>query len=127
MALSGPTAAPFGPPPVSTTSSLVPSAFTRVSRWPLISVRITEPSFIAIGPSGNSNPSQTSSISMPRASQRLFVGSTLPRRLRGASDDAASAPLQHPHREGIVVVGPGFVPFRAHFGPAALVDGAQHH
>jgi len=41
---SGPIAAPFGPPPVSTTVSFLPSGVTRVSRWPLISVRMIEPS-----------------------------------------------------------------------------------
>jgi hypothetical protein len=59
---SGPIAAPLGPPRHSPTTSTRPSGSTleRVPRW--ISTRITEPSSIAIGPSGNCKPLAISRI-----------------------------------------------------------------
>src|SRR5581483_3623348 len=54
---SGPTAAPFGPPPHSATTSMVPlSTSTRLNVPRAISTSTTLPSSIAIGPSGNRNP-----------------------------------------------------------------------
>src|SRR2546425_3446038 len=56
-------AAPFGPPPVSATTSFDPLGRTRVSVPRLISTTSTLPSFIATGPSGNSSPEVISRIS----------------------------------------------------------------
>ena len=53
---SGPSAAPFGPPGISATTSLRPSGEMRVSRLPRISTSTTDPSGITTGPSGNSRP-----------------------------------------------------------------------
>src|SRR5438874_7949087 len=60
---SGPIAAPFGPPPVSAITSILPFGVTRDSVPRLISTRITLPSGIAIGPSGNCRPEVISRIS----------------------------------------------------------------
>ena len=53
---SGPIAAPFGPPPSLAMTCCLPSGMTRVSVSRAISTRITEPSGMAIGPSGNFRP-----------------------------------------------------------------------
>src|SRR4051812_3968505 len=57
-------AAPFGPPPTSATTSLVPSGCTRVSRPPRTSTTNTSPSGRATGPSGNSRSVVTTSNGM---------------------------------------------------------------
>src|SRR5229473_2954628 len=49
-------AAPFGPPPSLAMTCCLPSGMTRVSVWRAISTRITEPSGMATGPSGNFAP-----------------------------------------------------------------------
>src|SRR5260370_42490196 len=49
-------AAPFGPPPSLAMTCCLPSGMTRVSVWRAISTRITEPSGMATGPSGNFRP-----------------------------------------------------------------------
>jgi hypothetical protein len=49
-------AAPFGPPPRWAITWTVPSGLTRESVWRAISTRITEPSGIGTGPSGNCSP-----------------------------------------------------------------------
>src|SRR6185295_862668 len=49
-------AAPFGPPPSVATTWILPSGVTRDSVWRWISTRMTEPSGIATGPSGNRRP-----------------------------------------------------------------------
>src|SRR4029450_1139064 len=49
-------AAPLGPPPRLAITCCLPSAMTRVSVWRAISTRITEPSGMATGPSGNFRP-----------------------------------------------------------------------
>src|SRR5260370_25968444 len=49
-------AAPFGPPPSLAMRCCLPSGMTRVSVWRAISTRITEPSGMATGPSGNFRP-----------------------------------------------------------------------
>src|SRR5262245_35274984 len=49
-------AAPLGPPPSLAMTCCLPSGMTRVSVWRAISTRITEPSGIATGPSGNFRP-----------------------------------------------------------------------
>src|SRR5215813_5148086 len=49
-------AAPLGPPPSLAITCCLPSGMTRVSVWRAISTRITEPSGIATGPSGNFRP-----------------------------------------------------------------------
>src|ERR1700736_6401671 len=49
-------AAPFGPPPSLATTCCLPSGMTRVSVSRAISTRITEPSGMATGPSGNLRP-----------------------------------------------------------------------
>src|SRR5881392_393319 len=49
-------AAPFGPPPRFAITCCLPSGMTRVSVWRAISTRITEPSGMATGPSGNLRP-----------------------------------------------------------------------
>src|SRR5215471_14185857 len=49
-------AAPLGPPPSLAITCCLPSGMTRVSVWRAISTRITDPSGIAIGPSGNFRP-----------------------------------------------------------------------
>src|SRR4051794_36893046 len=49
-------AAPFGPPPHSATTSILPSGVTRLSVPRFISTTSTLPSGMAIGPSGNSRP-----------------------------------------------------------------------
>src|SRR6266852_1652270 len=49
-------AAPFGPPPSLAITCCLPSGMTRVSVWRAISTRITEPSGMATGPSGNFRP-----------------------------------------------------------------------
>ena len=77
MAPSGPMAAPFGPPPVLTRISLDPSGFTRVWVWRLISVRITEPSFMAMGPSGNWKSSAISCRSTARLLPGLSLAGTM--------------------------------------------------
>src|SRR5262245_41921410 len=56
MAPSGPTAAPFGPPPHSATTSTRPSVRTRDSVPRRISTSSTLPSEHQIGPSGNWRP-----------------------------------------------------------------------
>jgi hypothetical protein len=53
---SGPMAAPFGPPPSSAIRSTLPSGDTFASVPAAISVTRTDPSAMAIGPSGNSSP-----------------------------------------------------------------------
>src|SRR3546814_9000924 len=64
-------AAPFGPAPGVATTCFVPSGSTRVSVPPATSTRITDPSAIATGPSGNFRPSVISRISLPRVSFAL--------------------------------------------------------
>src|ERR1700694_362918 len=49
-------AAPLGPPPSLATTCCLPSGMTRVSVSRAISTRITEPSGMATGPSGNFRP-----------------------------------------------------------------------
>src|SRR3954469_24457452 len=49
-------AAPFGPPPRLAITCCLPSGMTRVSVCRAISTRITEPSGMATGPSGNLSP-----------------------------------------------------------------------
>ncbi len=49
-------AAPLGPPPSLAMMCCLPSGVTRVSVWRAISTRMTEPSGMAIGPSGNLRP-----------------------------------------------------------------------
>src|SRR4029077_1727895 len=49
-------AAPFGPPPSLAMTCCLPSGMTRVSVWRAISTRITDPSGMATGPSGNFRP-----------------------------------------------------------------------
>src|SRR5438128_10230119 len=49
-------AAPFGPPPSLAITCCLPSGMTRVSVSRAISTRITEPSGMATGPSGNLRP-----------------------------------------------------------------------
>src|SRR4051794_23364535 len=64
---SGPSCAPFGPPPGSAIVSLLPSRSTRVIRCPWISQTAIEPSGSTTGPSGNSRPSvstRTSAIAL---------------------------------------------------------------
>src|SRR5918999_6037892 len=63
---SGPTAAPFGPPPSVATTSVRP-CHARVNVPRAISTSSTEPSGIAIGPSGNCKPSATISNCMVRS------------------------------------------------------------
>ena len=55
---SGPSVAPFGPPPVSTATRTVPSAASAEIRPPVISVNSTSPS-CHTGPSGNASPLAT--------------------------------------------------------------------
>src|SRR2546427_12926177 len=55
-------AAPFGPPPVSATTSFAPLGRTRVSVPRLTSTTSTLPSSMATGPSGNSSPEVISRI-----------------------------------------------------------------
>src|SRR5262245_42929164 len=57
---SGPTPAPLGPPPSVAITSVLWFQH-RDSVWRLISTRITEPSAMAIGPSGKPRPSATMS------------------------------------------------------------------
>ena len=52
----GPIAAPFGPPPSVAITWTFPSGVTRESVRRSISTRMTEPSGIATGPSGNRSP-----------------------------------------------------------------------
>src|SRR5205809_7651139 len=52
-------AAPFGPPPSVAITWIFPAGVTRESVRRSISTRITEPSGIAIGPSGNRRPEAT--------------------------------------------------------------------
>src|SRR5215469_3355982 len=54
---SGPMAAPLGPPPSSAIVARLPSRVTRVSVPRRISTSTIDPSAIAMGPSGNHNPS----------------------------------------------------------------------
>src|SRR3954470_1423588 len=68
---SGPSAAPFGPPGISATTSLRPSGQTRVSLLPRISTSTTEPSGITTGPSGNSRSVARTRI-LAMKSSRLF-------------------------------------------------------
>src|SRR5206468_2316192 len=62
-----PRATPFGPPPGVPIGDLAPSGAMRVTALPAISPRMTEPSAIATGPSGNRNPVATTrrSATMP--------------------------------------------------------------
>src|SRR4051794_26723419 len=60
---SGPSCAPFGPPPGSAIVSLLPSRSTRVIRCPWISQTAIEPSGSTTGPSGNSRPSASTRVS----------------------------------------------------------------
>src|SRR5262249_21551512 len=74
---SGPSAAPLGPPGIFATTSLRPSGYTRVKRWPRISTSTTDPSGIATGPSGNSRSvasTRTSGIGKPPALSRAAGG-----------------------------------------------------
>ena len=50
------TATPFGPPPASPIADSEPPGAMRVSAPPAISPKMTEPSAIATGPSGNRKP-----------------------------------------------------------------------
>src|SRR4051812_14191321 len=75
---SGPSCAPFGPPPGSAIVSLLPSLSTRVIRWPWISQTTSDPSGSTTGPSGNSNPfarTRTSAIPLLLAPNPRLDGS----------------------------------------------------
>src|SRR5579863_7497909 len=60
----GPIARPFGPPPGLATVCFFPSGLTRVILPAAISTRMTEPSSIATGPSGNLSPDTISRMAM---------------------------------------------------------------
>src|SRR5260370_28251525 len=74
-------AAPFGPPPSLAMTCCLPSGMTRVSVWRAISTRITEPSGMATGPSGNLRPEVISLcgvvmvvVSLPALEDGLALG-----------------------------------------------------
>src|SRR5205823_6601522 len=69
----GPMAAPFGPPPRLAITWIFPSGVTRDSVCRAISTRITDPSGIAIGPSGNLSPAATCVIAAVSMAMRSFL------------------------------------------------------
>src|SRR4249920_291388 len=84
---SGPTAAPFGPPPVVATRVTSPPGLTRANVPLWISTTTTAPSSMAIGPSGKRSPSHTkrrSATTAPRVRGRGTVSSAVLMHLRSS-------------------------------------------
>src|SRR5947207_6711943 len=88
---SGPIASPFGLPPFSDTTSVLPSDCTRTTVPPRSSTHSTLPSGIHTGPSGKRNPLAISVISMSMAGAKHLLDRSVKAELHGAHEAAPGA------------------------------------
>src|SRR5437764_8927591 len=88
---SGPIASPFGLPPFSDTTDVLPSDCTRTTVPPRSSTHSTLPSGIHTGPSGKRNPLAISVISMSMAGAKHLLERSVRAAFHGAHDAAPVA------------------------------------